>query len=395
MASAYEPTSRIISAYGSGFEGRLADHGIYHENRAIQLGTQIPEPENLREICRALKRRRASVGDRASIEREYAGFRKITSENYSEDYSEAKAMRLVIPFLEGPRKSMHAESRSEDKTLFTNLVSMTNGLTTAPKPDLWDGMHPSTVHPLVKEALGDLIMPTKNDDFPIVPNFFLESSPMADVGVGVRQALNDGAYGARAMYTLHQYGLGNPYHDNKAYTFSVTYYTGVLNLFAHHSTVMPDGSLEYWMTLIKQCPLLRQKDYAKAVTEFRNLRDLAQSYRIEAIAMANSRAMDGKVAGREMALKVIREHCQQMDVDKFDDDIDSGEEARDEYHTEDDSGAETLRAYEDDDEDSDENSDEDGEESSDKESSEDSHGKDSRESYEEPEDSVGQKQGYL
>ncbi|KAL8824664.1 MAG: hypothetical protein Q9191_004902 [Dirinaria sp. TL-2023a] len=97
----------------------------------------------------------------------------------------------------------------------------------------------------------------------------------------MRQALYDGAFEARGIYHTRANGAGNEL-DGKAYTFSATYASGGVKLYAHFVT-QPDGpntALHYHM-----CPIgggmvdNSAKDFRAGVTAFRNLRDLAYRMR--------------------------------------------------------------------------------------------------------------------
>ncbi|KEF53887.1 uncharacterized protein A1O9_10289 [Exophiala aquamarina CBS 119918] len=88
---------------------------------------------------------------------------------------------------------------------------------------------------------------------PAAPNFFVEGkSAQGRADVAKRQALIDGAMGARAMHQLQNYKAEEPKYDNKARSFSATYHvgTGTLQLYAHHLTkpLTPGGEPESHMT---------------------------------------------------------------------------------------------------------------------------------------------------
>ncbi|RYP49979.1 hypothetical protein DL768_004414 [Monosporascus sp. mg162] len=72
---------------------------------------------------------------------------------------------------------------------------------------------------------------------PVAPNFFLEAkAPKGAANVLKRQACYNGAYGARAMHALQNYGEEELGFDGNAYTYSSTCHAGTLKLYAHHVT---------------------------------------------------------------------------------------------------------------------------------------------------------------
>ncbi len=110
-----------------------------------------------------------------------------------------------------------------------------------------------------------------------------------------RQAMQDGAYGARAMHSLQSYSEGKPVYDGNAYTVTSTYHagTGTLQLYTTHPTRGEDGiSPEYHMTQVSGWALTGNiKSFREGVTAFRNARDWAQEQRDAFISAANKRVL--------------------------------------------------------------------------------------------------------
>ena len=260
----------------------------------------IRKPENLNEVKQLFSRRRPSLEPDVFTQERFEEFRKRTISS-----SESDIMQKMVPVLEG--EGLIPNKR---EGMFCNLLSMTNKLTPTPIPDFWDGVRPESVMWQVKEALGSRIIPTKNREVPIVPNFYLEvKRPMAQGTVAAKQVLHDGAYGTRAMHYLHNYGLSEPIYDNKAYTFSATFQDDTFKLYAHHVTPpspdSPDGLPQYWMTYIKTYTITDYEGFIEGALAFRNLRDKALHDREEAIAAANARSQDASVAGRALMMDAI------------------------------------------------------------------------------------------
>ncbi|KAI0855422.1 hypothetical protein F4860DRAFT_35055 [Xylaria cubensis] len=102
----------------------------------------------------------------------------------------------------------------------------------------------------------------------------------------------DGAYGARAMHALQNYGMKQTIYDGNAYTFSATFITKFLQLYAHHvvAPTTPGGAPRYCMTSIDGYWLGKNENYSEAVRALRNLRVIAQEARDRFIKVANTRA---------------------------------------------------------------------------------------------------------
>jgi hypothetical protein len=132
------------------------------------------------------------------------------------------------------------------------------------------------------------------EDKPIAPNFFLQvKGPYGSIAIARRQARYDGAIGARAMHSLQNYSNDGLVFDSKAYTFSSTYCSGQLVLYAHHVTapITPRGWPQYHMTKLRGFELTDTREtFIEGVTAFRNARDLADRYRQEFIEAANAKA---------------------------------------------------------------------------------------------------------
>jgi hypothetical protein len=162
--------------------------------------------------------------------------------------SEGKVMSTVFPIISGG-----ADIPNEENLQFTRLESMTSCVTVDPKPDFYDGARLKDINREVREELGPYIIPIGHTTALVAPNFFMEAkAPLGGADVAKRQAMQDGAYGARAMHSLQLNSEGKPVYDGNAYTITLTYYarTSTLKLYATHPTRGEDGP-EYHMTQVK------------------------------------------------------------------------------------------------------------------------------------------------
>ncbi|MCJ1248804.1 serine/threonine protein kinase [Trapelia coarctata] len=276
--------SRRSSAYDADFEQHLVDHGIYPEGYEYPNGRPTPEPSNLNQIHQRLATARPSLSPSRFTE---SDFRKFKLDN-ARVISEPKVKSRIIPDLYG-----NTERPPEEDLLFNNFSSMTNGATVDAKPDFYDGARIEDIDKRVRKDLGAFIIPTKHQNAPVAPNFFLEAkAPSGGADVGKRQACYDGALGARAIHHLQSYNEG-PVYDNNAYTISSTYGNGYLEMFSSHPTkpAGPGKSPEYHTTQIRSFSLKDTRDrYVEGATYFRNARDVTKEWRDKFISTANERA---------------------------------------------------------------------------------------------------------
>jgi hypothetical protein len=204
--------------------------------------------------------------------------------------NEGEVMRHVFPIIAG-----NSDILNKENLQFTRLDSMTGGVTIDPKPDFYDGARLEDIDKSVREELGPYIIPTGHRTAPVAPNFFMEAkAPHGAADVAKRQALQNGAYGARAMHSLQSYSAGKPVYDGNAYTVTTTYHagTGTLQMYTTHPTQGEDCiSPEYHMTQVSGWALTGNiNTFREGVTAFRNARDWAQEQRDAFITAANKRA---------------------------------------------------------------------------------------------------------
>ncbi|KAK3336769.1 hypothetical protein B0T19DRAFT_447641 [Cercophora scortea] len=286
QATSLSTKSGKSSAYGPQFEQHLTDYGVYLEGYEYPDNRLTPEPGNHPDISAPRPSLSPSLFDQSKFRDFKRKDARATFEN--------NVMTTVIPIICGD-----ADIPNQQNVLFTELkpVTSTYDDVVRPKPDFFDGTHIGDLDGKVRDPKGDmypLIIPTKHPTVPVAPNFFLEAkAPRGAADVLKRQACYDGAYGARAMYALQNYGEEEPGFDGNAYTYSSTYHAGHLQLYTHHVTAPtgPGGRPEYHMIKVKGFDMTSDRDaFVQGATVFRNARDLAQEHRNQFIQAANTRA---------------------------------------------------------------------------------------------------------
>ncbi|KEF55616.1 uncharacterized protein A1O9_08366, partial [Exophiala aquamarina CBS 119918] len=135
----------------------------------------------------------------------------------------------VIPIIEGSIGNSKCVSGGIP---FINLDHFTNGTIVPGNLDIYYGVRPEQLDRRVRDELSGYIIPSTQEDLPIVPNFFLAvKGPDGSAAVAKRQACYDGALGARGMLLLQSYGQDEPIFDNNAYTIISTYHDGTLKIY--------------------------------------------------------------------------------------------------------------------------------------------------------------------
>ncbi|CAG9998243.1 unnamed protein product [Clonostachys byssicola] len=276
-------TSKSSSPYVLAFQGHLAEHQIH----ALDAETDASQEPELAEIIAALNKPRPSLSHSLLSPADFKLFTKYDSA--AQDESDVLAN--VIPAIIGQKAADPLPAR---ETLFNNLKPLTDGTIVSPKPDIYFGAGPGDLHKSIRDELTQQIIPSKNTNKPLAPNFFIEvKGPEGSQGVVTRQACYYGAIGCRAIHSLQNYNQEQPVYDGKPYAFSTTYQSGgSLKLFAHHVTAptTTEGLPEYHMTKVYGWDVTANLENLRTgITGFRNARDLAKQYRDRFIQEANDR----------------------------------------------------------------------------------------------------------
>jgi hypothetical protein len=179
---------------------------------------------------------------------------------------------------------------------FRNLEHLTDGTLVSGNPDRYYGARPEQLDRRIRTDLEKQIMPSRQQDLPIAPNFFLAAKgPDGSASVAKRQACYDGALGARGMHSLREYGRDEPEFDNNAYTISSIYHDGTLKMFTSHPSRSDAASrTEYYMTQLRSFSMTDNPDtFREGATWYRNGRDWAKEQRDDAIKRATEKAAQG------------------------------------------------------------------------------------------------------
>jgi hypothetical protein len=201
----------------------------------------------------------------------------------------------VIPIIEG---DIGDPKCAGGEYVFGNLASLTDGTLAQAKPDHFYGARPEQLNRQIRSKLSDRIIPSTQDDLPMVPNFFLEAKgPDGSLAVATRQACYDGALGARGMNSLQSYQQDEFAHDNNAYTITSTYHGGQLKLYTTH-LAEPRGQgrrPEYIMTQLNTWGMTGNPEtFRQGASAYRNGRDWAKEMRDKFITAANDRLSDAQ-----------------------------------------------------------------------------------------------------
>jgi hypothetical protein len=291
------------SAYNKDFEQHLNDNNVYLRGRKSKPNNN-PDLHHPRP---SLSPSKFSDGafERFQDEHDYLG-------------SKGGVMRKLVPVIAGSAKIPNSGG-----VLFSNLASITDGITADVKPEFYDGARSGDIDAVVSKDLNSLIIPSSINAVrrPAAPTFFLEAkAPWGGADIARRQAGLDGALGARAIHALQNYGTEEPVFDGNAYTYSSTYVDGALKLYTHHVAppTAPGGRPEYHMTQLRAFSMTDTREtFVQDATAFRNARDVAQRHRDKFIQAANARARQSNKAPAEAEITVAVAEQDEDSTDEF------------------------------------------------------------------------------
>lgn len=85
--------------------------------------------------------------------------------------------------------------------------------------------------------------------------------------------MHNGAYAARAMHSLQNYGSASPVYDGSAYTIGATHHDGQSKLYAIHPVQAADAAMgtEYHMTRLNSYAMTGSVDgFRRGAAAYRN-----------------------------------------------------------------------------------------------------------------------------
>lgn len=278
--------SKKTGPYDPNFLQHLIDNGIYPHGYRHPDGRVPPRPDNWEKINQILLRRRPSLTSSRFLDKEFERFEQADTTSRKEN----QVTTSVIPIIQG---DIGDQACLSGGIPFNNLAHLTDGTISAGNPDVYYGARPEQLDRRVRDQLGDQIIPSRQGDLPIAPNFFLAvKGPNGTIETARNQACYDGALGARAMHSLRSYAQTEPVSDNDAAVITSMYHGGMLTLFTSHQapTTNPEGRPEYYMHRLKAWAMISDVEtFRQGATAYKNARDWAKEQRDEAIRRANER----------------------------------------------------------------------------------------------------------
>ena len=277
QSSADAERTRGSSAYTPNFAQKLVDNNVSLPNRRNR-------PTNHQDWNEVLIRPRPSVSPSRMSDGQYDRFVAAIDEADNE----TETMSHLFPQIVGsPRYP------SRQNVRFGNLDTLAKG-TVVPQPDYYEGERPGPGNRRLREQLRRAIVPSSREDYPFLPNFFVEAKgPAGRLRVGELQACQDGALGSRAMHRVENLGRREEVFDNKARTASVVYHgRGTLEFSTHHHTQPrgPGTPSQTHMTPLHSIALSGSPTaFRQGVGAFRNASDYAHQLRKESIENAHRR----------------------------------------------------------------------------------------------------------
>jgi len=279
--------TKSTGVYDRDFQQHLVDNGIYPQVYRHEDGSVPAKPENWKDIHQILALPRPSLSPSRFPDEDYEQFVHTDADASKEK----QVSESVIPIIEGKIRDTKCRSGGIP---FTNLDPLTDGTLKAGNPDIYYGARPKQLSRKVRDELSGQIIPSTQDDLPILPNFSLQvKGPDGSLAVAGRQACYDGALGAKGMHSLRSYRRQEPHFDNNADTITSIYHGGTLKMYTTHVAPPPSsgGRPEYHMTQLNTWGLTGNPAACRdGLRAYRNGRDWCKEQRDEAIMQANERA---------------------------------------------------------------------------------------------------------
>lgn len=269
--------SNNTSAYDQNFVTMLAD-SVGFPAKQYYPSEGFPKPENASVLESIILQNNPSV---SFSQDDFSKFVDLADEATDEDHVNDNLMPII--------RGDDSDILSQKNLHSSNLAPLIGkGGLVVDVPDYCDGVRLSSINWKIREDIGIYIQPSKNAEYPALPNFFLEvKGPAGDTMIVKRQAFYDGCMGARGMHQLRSYGK-NPsaMYDNKVYTIVSTFAHGRLTMYGVWPTAQIDpermGDTSYHMSELGRWDLTLPDDmdgFIRGVTAFRNLRDWAKEQR--------------------------------------------------------------------------------------------------------------------
>ncbi|KAM4060165.1 hypothetical protein HRG_002228 [Hirsutella rhossiliensis] len=276
-------SSKATGPFDDNFQQHLADSRVLALRIDNFREDALDRPDNINALKRAIARPRPRTLALSKIKQ---GFYDSFLAVHAQAVTKAHVMANVIPLIEGEAGGDH---RAATGIPFTNLEYLTQEPIVAGQPDIFYGAPPDVLVPELRD-LRNMIVPSVNNDVPVLPNFFVSvTSPGGDHSTAMRQACYHGALGARGMQSLQSYKQPDPEFDSNTYTLTSIYHRGRLEMYATHLTrpVVPGQLPGYAMTPVGQWSLNASPDtFRRGVLAWRNGRDWAQRQREDALKQA-------------------------------------------------------------------------------------------------------------
>ena len=280
-------STRSTRPYDRAFQQNLTDGGIYPHGYRYPDGRIPPKPENWSEIQERLAHPRTSLSPSQFPDEAYKEFMQADADAFKEK----QVTSLVIPIIEGKIQDSRCVAGGIP---FNNLAHLTNGTLVPGNPDLFHGARPEQLDRQVRDELDELVIPLKQRDLLILPNFALAAKgPDGSLAVAGRQACYNGALGARAMHALLEYAEDEETQYGNAYAITSIYHGGTLRMYTSHRGPLKNlkDRTEYFMTQIGAFAMTHNSDtFRQGATALRNAADWAKEKRDGAISKANSKA---------------------------------------------------------------------------------------------------------
>ena len=300
-----------MDMYDAHFEQLCVQSGIHFERF-----TKQSTPNNLTSIREILQPVHHSLTAEELSRKDDMDFGAFWRVHHDSDHGD-KMMANLYPLLVG---DSGGDVLVEKNCGMRNLCKFHPALPVA-QPHVCDGARQCDISRRVREDLGDFIVPMLEGDGPAAPNHFVQFAGQWDCYPRMhRQAVYNGAFGARAMFALQNYGRDEPLYDGNAYALTCTYFpSSTFAIYTVHPVRSASGRTEFQLTRVKTVSVgSNDASFNDVSSALRNARDFCEQQRNcligTAKAVADSMASDTVPAQAPAWLHAMRIQGQTEDL---------------------------------------------------------------------------------
>ena len=171
-ATSRSTASKNSSPYDRSFQQSLIDNHVYPYGYVYPDGHVAALPTNWHNVRQKRLKRRASLSPSNFTDQDHARFKRMDATVTKENQIQSQ----VLPTIEGKQQDLKTTSGNIPFTNFARLT--TNEALVSGNPDLYHKGHPEQLVHEIRQELRDFIMPSIQEDLPMLPNFLVTAKEL-------------------------------------------------------------------------------------------------------------------------------------------------------------------------------------------------------------------------